>query len=511
MRFGELLLQRSCKGFRYLNYALLKEIIYSQDFRNFDEALKSELTQVDLFFQQNTESQTYEFAAINYIATLKIIKKYKKVTNEQFTVRMYATQFGHALESGLLAIESLNECFCPICISDSVTSAQLPCSHSVCFDCLKRMSTYGIHACPICRSELVDSNCANDTVDTILGKHSSKYHPKGNTKTQVKVMSWNICALTFPLHTSWLQFAFFFILTGTFQVCKTFDVQLYFSDERIKQQAEFIKNSFADVILLQEVLDEKTLLSLSHLLPEYRPIYCVENVKLTNLILYGFCAFMISFIQYCFLQYAFECSHAFILVLMLWNMWRWRNSIIASFLCGRVQGQLAILSKHKNFHVKKSFVCFETANISSSWSMFLLSHIRRRGLLKYSYKGIEIVNIHMPHGLYQMSCYDTIRKCCKSKPLVLGGDFNPLPGVSDETLFMPLKSMFFNCESKHVTWNLEEPYTRKTYLTPTNMQLDYILHTNGISQTRVVQNKISDHYALCCDFTPDSDLIFEIE
>ena len=104
-----------------------------------------------------------------------------------------------------------------------------------------------------------------------------------------------------------------------------------------------------------------------------------------------------------------------------------------------------------------------------------------------------------------------MKQYCENKIIILGGDFNPLP-FSHVDLFMPLREIgLMNLESKHVTWNLNEALTRKSYLTPRNMQLDYIVHSKGTSTTQVLTTKDSDHYALSCEFVPDDDLMFEFE
>ena len=209
MRFGEIIIKRALSGFEYVNYNFLKEHIHSQ---NFHSLLQSEIKKVDDFFQTNLKAQTYEFAAINYIAILKIIKKYNKVNSDCFTINLQTTSFGHTLQNGILAIDSLETCFCPVCISDSVMSAQLPCSHSVCFKCLKTMNSFAINSCPLCRSESTE---ANRVIDQILNNESKKYHV-AKTKEKVKVMTWNICALTFPLHVSFIEIIVSLIFTGTF-------------------------------------------------------------------------------------------------------------------------------------------------------------------------------------------------------------------------------------------------------------------------------------------------------
>lgn len=513
MRFGELLSKRSLKGYRYLNYELLKESIMLS---NFYSLLMTEVMSVDEFFETNSRAQTYEYAAINYIAVLKILKKHEKLSNKKLHVNFEKTKFGCALANGILAVESLDACFCPICISDNVTSGQLPCSHSICFECLKKMNSFGMHACPICRSQL--SNC-NKVVDDILGKPSTKYHDenlKSNSKSSnrkkiIKVMTWNVCALSFPLHISWIQFSIGLLLTGVFQTHDTCDVPLYISEERIKKQADFIKKSEADVVMLQEVLDEKTVFLISTYLPEYKPVFCLETISYTNKLMFLICAFCVACVQGSIINEIFCLRFSIVSVLTVWNAWRWRNSTLASFLCGRVKGQLVTFTKQKSLLINKTFVTFDIPKASSSWSMFFLSHFRQRGLLKYRFNGIDFINTHIPHGLYQSSCYETIKRCCKMKPFVLGGDFNPLPGIRNEDLFQPITelSLIF-CKEKHVTWNLEEPLTRKAYLTPYNMQLDYILHTEGKSKTNVLCTELSDHYALTCEFHPEED-IFTIE
>ena len=503
MRFGEIIIKRALSGFQYVNYNFLKEHINSQ---NFHSLLQSEIKKVDNFFQTNLEGQTYEFAAINYIAILKIIKKYNKVNSDCFTINLQTTSFGHTLQNGILAIDSLETCFCPVCISDSVMSAQLPCSHSVCFKCLKNMNSFGINSCPLCRSESTE---ANRVIDQILNNESKKYHV-AKTKEKVKVMTWNICALTFPLHVSFIEIIVSLIFTGTFKTSDVYDVPLYISQDRIKRQADFIKQSNSDVILLQEVLDEKTVKIISAFLPEYMPVYCKERIKYLNVIIYGLCVLLVSALQLFLFKLIFPVGSHCLFVFVLWNLWKWRDSTLYAFLCGSIKGQLVILTKIKKINVNKSFVPFETPSVFC-FSMFLLSLFRQRGFLTYRFKGIEIINTHMPHGMIQADCWNIIKQYCEKKIIILGGDFNPLP-FSHVDLFVPLREIgLMNLESKYVTWNLNEALTRKSYLTPQNMQLDYIAHSKGTSTTQVLTTKDSDHYALSCEFVPDDDLMFEFE
>jgi len=176
----------------------------------------------------------------------------------------------------------------------------------------------------------------------------------------------------------------------------------------------------------------------------------------------------------------------------------------------RLKHAAHIPHKNKKINIYKSFVPFETPSVFC-FSMFLLSLFRERGFLTYRFKGIEIVNTHMPHGMIQADCWNIIKQYCENKIIILGGDFNPLP-FSHVDLFMPLREIgLMNLESKHVTWNLNEALTRKSYLTPQNMQLDYIAHSKGTSTTQVLTTKDSDHYALSCEFVPDNDLMFEFE
>lgn len=508
MRFGEIIVKRSWKGFQYLNYDLLKQNIRSQ---NFYSLLQCEIEKVDYFFENNPKAQIYEFAAINYIAVLKILKKYNKVNSEYLNVNLEITSFGSTLQNGMLAIDSLQACFCPICFSDSVMSAQLPCSHSVCFECLNNMNSFRISSCPLCRSESTE---ANRTIDRILKCESTKYHIE-KKRRKIKVMTWNICSLTFPLHISFVEFALTLIFTGIFKTSNTYDVPLYISEERIKIQADFIRQSNSDVVLLQEVLNEKTLKYISAFLPEFTPVYCTKKMSGLNVIVYGLCVIFIAGLQFYIFKsmLSVNINSNFLFVVLLFNFWSWRDSTLSAFLCGCVEGQLAILTKHKQMNIQKSFISFKSPSIRSSCSTFLLSLFRQRGFLIYKFKGLEVINTHLPHGIIHFDCWDIIKQYCKNKIVVLGGDFNPLPGSNDD-YFMPLREIgLINFESKYVTWNLNEPLTRKTDITPKDMQLDYILHSKGISKTQVLKTKHSDHYALLCEFVPDEydELIFKFE
>ena len=514
MRFGELLLRKSKYGWRYLDYERLKKNINS---RVFAEILKTDIDLVDAFFEENVSAQTYEYAALNYIAVLKILKKHKKVTGNDATP-MQQSSFASALRSGHLAVKLLECSFCPICYSDSNASAQLPCGHTVCFQCMRQMNAFSIEACPMCRSFLHDDY---SSIDRILGQKSPKYYPTrvsaafktSQAPNTIRIMSWNLCAFAYPLNCSFLRFVSFLFLTGNF-ISDSTDVPLYLNADRVRQQALFISSANADVVLIQEAVDEQGIQSLAAMLPQFKLLYRTTDVSRLNYVLYMACLCTVSCTQALVAGFGLRLDWRRLFIpFVLWTACRWRSSTLYAFLLGRVQGQLAILSKTQDMDPTLLFDTFSFVPSNAYLSTRVMQYLRPRGVLRYVYRGIDIFNTHFPHGVHDQSYFfNVIKDLCRPRATVIGGDFNPHPCANNNVLFAPLREAGIVQEPpKHITWNLEEPLTRKTDSTPRDMQLDYILHSRGKSEYTTLPTKVSDHYGLVCEFAPDVDCIFPME
>eukprot|EP00966_Prymnesium_polylepis_P095263 2206204-Prymnesium_polylepis.1 len=166
---------------------------------------------------------------------------------------------------------------------------------------------------------------------------------------------------------------------------------------------------------------------------------------------------------------------------VVWTACRWQKSTLSAFLLGRVQGQLAILSKTQNMNSRLLFETFPYMKSNGSLLTRVMQYLRPRGVLRDVYRDIDILNTHLPHGVNDQSHYvNVIKDLCRPRPTVIGGDFNPPPCPNNSALFAPLREVGIVQEpSMHVTRNLEEPLTRRTDDTPQDMQLDYILLSGG--------------------------------
>lgn len=255
VNFGDTLLRNAHPGWRYVDYEGLKQLI--DEPRRFRSALTREISAVDLSFEcllrkfeeslplrrrpvptgaeplegdpDVTASALRTYAVVNYLAVLKICKKFDKEQskpapplppspeplrygvvrrNNSFERReplpsetitaavereLAATSFCLALRSSDLLLRPEEgpgkgtvgqgrdgECAsCPVCLEDlPAHPAVLPCSHRFCWACLADCSARGIRTCPLCRSEQ-SLEPVEIEIQSLIGSlvHGGKYFP----------------------------------------------------------------------------------------------------------------------------------------------------------------------------------------------------------------------------------------------------------------------------------------------------------------------------------------------
>jgi len=202
----------------YINYKKLKNIIAimrvekessdSEDIdrSHFETAVLDEIAKVDGFFKKTKakflESSTksledessqfenmqklHKYAILNYLAVLKIVKKYDKhfsPVRPKICKVLMKTKFYEAVNSPSL-FESLHKGWhgdskheCPICLEGMRTPVALTCGHEFCWVCLWKGDSENLSSCPLCR-ESQTLNPSERNINDILGGFSKKYFPR---------------------------------------------------------------------------------------------------------------------------------------------------------------------------------------------------------------------------------------------------------------------------------------------------------------------------------------------
>eukprot|EP00930_Biecheleria_cincta_P099143 TRINITY_DN9078_c0_g1_i1.p1 TRINITY_DN9078_c0_g1~~TRINITY_DN9078_c0_g1_i1.p1 ORF type:complete len:434 (-),score=95.56 TRINITY_DN9078_c0_g1_i1:367-1668(-) len=345
-------------------------------------------------------------------------------------------------------------------------------------------------------------------------------------------MTWNICSLAFPFHIHPAKFAAGLVL-GFLWHDQDCDVALQLHNQsRAVQQADYIRASGADLVLLQEVLSTLVVKSLQQqLCAEYDFAYVTCRPKATAFVVWVMFVLLVAAVQSVLLQVALTAVFGSAMEsqlgyhpVMRWLTLtailavRWRKSVIAHFLFGDVAGQLLVLRRKgcqllagdyfraEGFDVYGQEYVRAGALIKASiekvqspksevktpsWLSAFFS-IRPRGVLRarvpFTLPGskhlrhLSIMNVHMPHGCDNTDLLWQLGQCsaelAKRGPVVLAGDFNPLPGESMLKQFAPLSHLGNTAtnvlEDEICTWDLQQSLTRKTEDTPRSMQLDFV-------------------------------------
>lgn len=284
---------------------------------------------------------------------------------------------------------------------------------------------------------------------------------------------------------------------------------------RYARQADYIRHAGADLVLLQEVLSTSMLDSLMlHLSDEFDCSYLRCHPRIPSMVLWTSFLLSMGFLQSLFLQ-----------ILVLWSrmapgdlFWtwlvvalclsinlaiRWRHSIPAHFLFGNIAGQLVVL-RRKNCEAiagleAESFDHFGDAGLAGrsgsrsvqardrpSW-LGVFFNLRPRGVLRVSVplehgKRMTVLNTHLPHQsdntklLCNLGSYAS--EFSAKGPVLLAGDFNPLPDVCLSQQLEPLVQCGLvsadGLTEQNCTWDLQQSLTRRNASTPRTMQLDFI-------------------------------------
>lgn len=476
------------------------------------------------------------FAVINYLAVLKILKKHDKVVtrfgsssmddglvaSSMVRRRLFECSFcirlcGSKLFTGTaklldstehlkMSTSSLHDTQCPVCVEASMDMATLGCGHRFCWKCLSDCVAHGIGKCPLCR--IAQSLEPTDLViDSVLGCFAQQYYPANAVPVpeclDIKVMTWNVCSLTFPLAVHPFTFAIG-LLFGYFWYDKERDAPMNTqgraAQAHFNRQAEYIRSSGADVVMLQEVLSTSVVHAFQRRLGgEYDFCYAVRPPTLVANILHLGLILTLAVVQAVLLEFAlwmlWHCSStdacsllARWLALVAILAVRLRDSVPVQFLTGSVAGQLVVLRRRAcsalaspspsplraAFHgfdedfaapseeregtdssyasvVKPStFSSSEPRAHTPAW-LKLFFGARPRGILHVnlplngSRKGgyIAVMNTHLPHGTDNDALLRRLGRLTaeisqQACAVVLAGDFNPCPEVPILTQFDPL-------------------------------------------------------------------------
>ncbi|GAB5367920.1 hypothetical protein AAMO2058_001273500 [Amorphochlora amoebiformis] len=253
MKFGKTLKKHSLPGWRYINYKFLKQVIRlihpsRSDWAetHFRKMLFEEIAVVNQFFlgrEQKLKDLTKvyqagvrnasaykqlcsktkelrEYMIINYIAVLKIVKKYDKSSpnqlREDILKFLLEQPFYKALKTSMLLTQTekfLKECNhedasqvsvtlmipfsqvepcvfiqkqCTICIDSCVTPVSLACGHEFCWACLAGAVLSNHKTCPLCRSEQ-SLNPVDLNISSILGAvDAHKYFPSNVDPNEIR-------------------------------------------------------------------------------------------------------------------------------------------------------------------------------------------------------------------------------------------------------------------------------------------------------------------------------------
>ncbi|CAJ1368113.1 unnamed protein product, partial [Effrenium voratum] len=323
-------------------------------------------------------------------------------------------------------------------------------------------------------------------------------------ETRVKLMTWNACSLSFPLriHPAKLLLGIFL---GFWWHDPQRDVPLQVRSraarERCQRQAEYIRQSGADLIMLQEMLSTTMLETLMcHLASDFDCAYLTCRPTLSAVLLWTLFLLTVAFWQCALLQICLMvwstsalgfCERW--LMLAIWLALRSRGAVPFHFLCGDVAGQLVVLRRQTSrleACVAKEFQAFDALGhqlLARSW-LCVFFNVRPRGILRVTVPlgprmgSLTLLNTHLPHNsdnsklLRSVSSYASSFAC--HGPVVLAGDFNPQPHIELQQQLKPLLAAGLvptdGLEEQHCTWDLQQPLTRRNPGTPRTMQLDFI-------------------------------------
>ena len=176
-------------------------------------------------------------------------------------------------------------------------------------------------------------------------------------------MTWNTCAISFPLHIPSAKFLMGLFFLGCWWHDSRHDAPMQIhsvlAQQRFAKQADYIRHSGADLILLQEMLSTSMLDSLMlHLADEFDFAYMRCSPRFGAFILWTLFLLLVAFGQCLCIQllivlpcsqfsHSLPASWCWLLICPLFTslVLRWRHSVPAHFLFGDVAGQLVVLRR----------------------------------------------------------------------------------------------------------------------------------------------------------------------
>lgn len=187
MKFGELFLckQEDKYSEYYLNYDYLKNNICNP---NFNSLLSVEIDKIETFF--TTHQRDTDFIFLNFIAILKILKKYNKNNTEKIDISIIKDkEFYKYLisEKKYILNNDENDSPCNICYENESYMINLSnCKHSICWNCLMKMYDSDFITCPFCR-KTTDTNPILLKYESLTGSICSpQYYESMNIKDNHK-------------------------------------------------------------------------------------------------------------------------------------------------------------------------------------------------------------------------------------------------------------------------------------------------------------------------------------
>ncbi|CAJ1458444.1 unnamed protein product [Effrenium voratum] len=494
--FGRLLAQNCRPQWRYIACEILKEMLRDpKQAGSFLEALLHEIAEVNAF-QQLHESDSLEglsseelqaVAMIKQLAAFKLLQKHERSGH-----RVPFCTSGLLTKNEGLMRQATAKKWTQLCQSLLFMSAAA--------DVLSRLQGSQVwKAAAALEHKTCHEIWAHPTLP--LADAKDAFLPK---ETRVKLMTWNACSLSFPLriHPAKLLLGIFL---GFWWHDPQRDVPLQVRSraarERCQRQAEYIRQSGADLIMLQEMLSTTMLETLMcHLASDFDCAYLTCRPTLSAVLLWTLFLLTVAFWQCALLQICLMvwstsalgfCGRW--LMLAIWLALRSRGAVPFHFLCGDVAGQLVVLRRQTSrleACVAKEFQAFDALGhqlLARSW-LCVFFNVRPRGILRVTVPlgprmgSLTLLNTHLPHNsdnsklLRSVSSYASSFAC--HGPVVLAGDFNPQPHIELQQQLKPLLAAGLvptdGLEEQHCTWDLQQPLTRRNPGTPRTMQLDFI-------------------------------------
>lgn len=155
MKFGELYKTKKIDKYNqyYLDYEYLKNNICNPNFKSY---FQDEINKIEIFFIDHKKNTDFIF--LNFIAILKILKKYNKNNTDKIDASIINDKLFYNYlinEKKYLVTDIKNSNNCHICYENDNYMINLNCDHSICWNCLMKMYDSDFNNCPFCRKTTV--------------------------------------------------------------------------------------------------------------------------------------------------------------------------------------------------------------------------------------------------------------------------------------------------------------------------------------------------------------------